>query len=359
MKEIEYKDFSLHAHKKNWRSKKPNVCQFELTFGCALHCRHCYTDCYNNPSHISRELTTEEIKIILDKVRDAGVLWVCFTGGDPLVREDFLEIYAYAKQKGFLITLFTNAVSMTEEIASSLAAQPPFSIEITVNAADKDLYEHISQVRDSYARMRQGLKRMLDKGLPLKIKTQITKDNRGDMVTIKEFIEKQGFTFTPSFRIFPRLNKDTAPCDLRLPIPQVPNADLSDPLDCFGRSQAKTGTGDEFVFRCAAGGGDGFYIDPYGNMFLCNLLRKPSINALKEDIAEGVKALAPFFKDEKFTGDSACRNCRFRNSCLSCPGIAYLEKNDMESPIPYFCDLAKMPQKDKIKEVPRVKKATI
>ncbi|MFQ5868041.1 MAG: radical SAM protein, partial [bacterium] len=87
MREIQYKTFSLRTHKKNWLLKRPNVCQFELTFGCNLHCKHCYTDCYNKPDCLKKELKTGEVKFILDKVYKAGVIWLCFTGGDPLTRK--------------------------------------------------------------------------------------------------------------------------------------------------------------------------------------------------------------------------------------------------------------------------------
>lgn len=108
MEEIQYKTFSLNTHKKNWQINNPNVCQFELTFKCGLHCKYCYTDCYNKPDYSKDELSTKEIKLILNKVYDAGVIRLCFTGGDPLARKDFLDIYAYAKIKGFIITIFTN-----------------------------------------------------------------------------------------------------------------------------------------------------------------------------------------------------------------------------------------------------------
>ena len=56
----------------------------------------------------SRELRTEEHFRLLDELADAGGLWLLFTGGEIFARPDFLEIYLYAKRKGFLITLFTN-----------------------------------------------------------------------------------------------------------------------------------------------------------------------------------------------------------------------------------------------------------
>ena len=100
----EYKDFSWSLHSQ--RGRKPTVCQIELTYSCPLHCQHCYTDCYNKPSLAKNELSTAQVKLILDKCQKAGVVWLCFTGGDPVIREDFVKIYDYAKKLGFITTIF-------------------------------------------------------------------------------------------------------------------------------------------------------------------------------------------------------------------------------------------------------------
>jgi len=57
---------------------------------------------------------------ILDEVADAGCLWLLITGGEPLLRPDFRDIYMYAKRKGFLITLFTNGTLLDADIADQL-----------------------------------------------------------------------------------------------------------------------------------------------------------------------------------------------------------------------------------------------
>ena len=69
----------------------------------------------------------------MDEIHKEGCLWLTFTGGDPLVREDFLEIYSHAKKKGFIVTIFTNGQAFTKEIFDYLGKSPPFSIEITKN----------------------------------------------------------------------------------------------------------------------------------------------------------------------------------------------------------------------------------
>lgn len=345
MEEIQYKSFSLKTHKKNWLINRPNVCQFELTFRCGLRCKHCYTDCYNKPAYLKKELNTKQIKLILDKVYNAGVIWVCFTGGDPLTRRDFLDIYTYAKKKGFIVSIFTNACSMNKKIADYLEKYPPFVIEMTLNGATKETYEKISRVKGSFEKAMRGIQLMRRAEIPLKIKTQVTRDNFPEVNKIKKFILGMGLEFKPSIDLHARLNGDLSPCDLRLSVQQVFKLNgKKKPVedDCLLNKQPdmpKT-RNKRFLFRCAAGGGDGFNVDPYGNTFACNLIRKPAFNLLRVGIKEAMHKSISLVRGRVFVTNSKCKACRLINSCRLCPGRAYVETGDMEAPVDYYCQLA-------------------
>ena len=56
MKELQYRKFSVRTHARRGFMQQPSNCQFELTFGCRLHCRHCYSDCYNKAEFLKKEL---------------------------------------------------------------------------------------------------------------------------------------------------------------------------------------------------------------------------------------------------------------------------------------------------------------
>jgi MoaA/NifB/PqqE/SkfB family radical SAM enzyme len=330
MKETQYRSFSLRTHKKNWRINSPNVCQFELTFKCSLHCRHCYADCYNKPDFIKDELDTKKIKLILDKVYSAGAIWLCLTGGDPLARKDFLEIYSYAKNKGFIVTLFTNAYSMTEEIADYLEKSPPFVIEITLNAVMKKTFEDISQVKGSFGKVMEGIKMITSRKLPLKIKTQVTKDNLEGLPGIKDFVEDLGLNFKPSPILHARLDKNLSPCSLRIKPEEAVELgkrllDTGDKLaddDCrlmpitenrppktghqllnasHHAPSAKNQKPDTHLFSCAISGGDMVYIDPYGNLVPCICIRKPKINLCRESIKEARRNILTWVRSRTFT----------------------------------------------------------
>src|SRR5437867_9457027 len=205
---IEYQDFSLGVHTKAEHTRTVVNAQIELTYGCNLHCVHCYTDCYNRPDLIKQELCYEEVIRILDQLAAEGCLWVCFTGGEIFVRKDFLDIYAYAKQKGFLITLFTNGTLFTEAIADYLKEQPPFSIEISCHGATEETFDRITQVKGSFQRFLKGIRLLVERGLPIKIKTKAMILNRQELDQIKAFVDGLGTQFSLSTVIYPRLIGD-------------------------------------------------------------------------------------------------------------------------------------------------------
>lgn len=346
MKEIKYKNFSFNRHSKNLKKDIASVCQFELTFGCDLHCRHCYTDCYNKSTYLKKELTVGQIKYILDKIQRAGVIWLCLTGGDPLIRPDFLDIYSYAKEKGFIITVFTNGYSLTRQMIRSFKEKSPFVLEITVNSVTERSYEDISQVQGSFSKVMKNIEIILKENIPLKIKTQITRDNLEEVPKIKNFVEGLGLEFSPSHILYPRLNGDLKPCDLRITAQEA--------LDLYGRGEsgqqkATDKTRDPVcrLFPCAIDGGDGINVDPYGNMFLCTLIREPNFNLLKTEVDHARRELLSQVRDRSFISDSRCRRCGYRQSCTWCPGKAYAEKGSFEEPIEYYCELAGMAEKKK------------
>jgi MoaA/NifB/PqqE/SkfB family radical SAM enzyme len=127
---------------------------------------------------------------VLDEITEAGCLWLLFTGGEILVRKDFLDIYAHAKGKGLLINLFTNGVLVTEEIAAFLAGMPPFVIEISLYGSTPETYERITRVPGSFERCLRGIRLLKDRGLPLRLKTMVVTVNQHEIWEINRFVEE-------------------------------------------------------------------------------------------------------------------------------------------------------------------------
>ncbi|MCK5313456.1 MAG: radical SAM protein, partial [Desulfobacteraceae bacterium] len=96
--------------KKLQKTKTPVSINFELTARCNNNCRHCYINLPENDTDAeSLELDIEEIETLADQAVNNGVLWCLITGGEPLLRDDFPEIFLMLRKKGLLVSVFTNA----------------------------------------------------------------------------------------------------------------------------------------------------------------------------------------------------------------------------------------------------------
>ncbi len=327
--------------------------QVELTYRCNLRCIHCYCKGSEPNAGVKRrELSTKAWKKIFDDLQNAGCFSLVLTGGEPLVRKDFLELYAHAKRGGFLITLFTNAYALNEKIVDFLAQSPPHSIEITLNGTSQKTYEAITCRRGAFKKVTDNIRRLAKKFPSLIIKANCLKENRHEIGSIKRWTEDllgapknnlHHFRYDPM--IYPRLDGDTSPCSHRLSPQELwkvrkQDGDIFDEyqeyLACEFPDLARE---KDFLYSCNTWLSQ-FNIDPYGHLKFCPHTDKFSVDLKKTSFHDGFYNVFPQVTKEKFKTNSKCRVCRLRPICYFCPSRAYLETGDEEGPVPYYCQLA-------------------
>ena len=337
---VSYEDFISALQANLQARRKPVSGQWEITFRCNLRCVHCYV--VKDP--LRKELTFPEITDILDQIHHQGCLWLCLTGGEPLVREDFVDIYTYAKKKGFLITLFTNGTLITPEVADFLQDYPPFMIDITLNSITPQTYERITRAPSSFERCLQGIHLVLERRLPLTLKTIGMSLNRDEILKVKQYVEGlENVRFRYDSLIIPRSDGSKEPCQFRLSPPQVVEIEYSDHnmrqewKECFRSYQELSESQD--LFRCK-GGISSFNISPYGDLQLCHLLRRPSFNLREGSFRQGFYQVFPRIRSANYKANSKCKDCYIWYLCPQCPGRAQLENGDPQISVNYFCKLA-------------------
>src|SRR5215472_13096865 len=122
MQAADYNRFSEMLHKNLGDKRAPVEVSIEVTHRCPLECLHCYNNLPMGDTEArNAELTFEEHCRLLDELKEAGCLWLLYTGGEIFARKDFIGIYKEAKKRGFLITLFTNGTLITPTVADMLA----------------------------------------------------------------------------------------------------------------------------------------------------------------------------------------------------------------------------------------------
>ena len=344
---ISYGEFSLALHEKLSDKRAPMDVTLEVTRRCPLECQHCYNNLPMGDLAVrNRELSKEEYFVLLTDLADMGVIWILFTGGEIFARKDFLEIYTFAKQKGFLITLFTNGILINEKIADYLREFPPFAIEITLYGRTKETYEALTQMPGSYDRCIRGIKLLLDRGLPLKLKTVGTKVNRHEVASMKEFAEQDlGVEFKFDSLINPRIDCSQAPLNVRLSPEDVVALDMHWPRvaaehqKSLAREIDKPPAHFDTVYSCG-GGLKSFAVDPYGHMSICVLSHQDTYDIRTGNVRTGWDHFLLSVRQRKATRPTKCTECRLRAVCSMCPANGELENGDPESPVEFMCEVA-------------------
>jgi MoaA/NifB/PqqE/SkfB family radical SAM enzyme len=149
-----------------WKNNAPLLggLDIELTERCNNNCIHCGINLSEDDLKAKKhELAADDIKNILKEAVSLGCLSVHFTGGEPLLREDFEEIYIFARKSGLKVLIFTNATLINKHLADLFSKIPPLErIAITVYGMKKSSYEDVSRVPGSFDACWRGINLLLD-----------------------------------------------------------------------------------------------------------------------------------------------------------------------------------------------------
>jgi radical SAM protein with 4Fe4S-binding SPASM domain len=294
------------------------------------------------------ELTYEEHCRIVDEITEAGCLWLLYTGGEIFARRDFLDIYTYAKQKGLIITLFTNGTLITPRVADYLVQWRPFSIEITLYGYTAETYERLTGIPGSYQRCLRGIRLLRERGLPLKLKTVAVTTNKHEVWDMKRLAEEElGLEFKFDAMINPRIDCSQSPLAVRLRPQEIVELDLQDPKRVaewkrfaaqFNGPVHSAGHREE-MYHCG-GGINSFAIDPQGKMSICVLSHVDTYDLRAGNFREAWESFLLKVRQKKSTRLTKCTDCAIKALCGMCPANGELESNDPESPVDFLCQVA-------------------
>ncbi len=343
-----YGAFSSLIHERQQSHRSPAEVSIELTHRCPLACQHCYNNLpMGDQNARAQELSFAEHVKLLDELAELGTLWILYTGGEVFARKDFLDIYTEAKKRGFLVTIFTNGTLITPRIADHLVEYPPFSIEITLYGATRETYEELTQVPGSYDRCMKGIRLLLDRGLPLKLKTVPTTINFHEVYEMKRMAEEDfGVEFKFDPLVNPRVDCSQSPLAVRLTPKQVVALDFH---DATRKSEYHKLASAELAAprrplntqRYTCGGGqNGCAIDPAGRMSICVLSGQDGHNLRENSFREGWLGRMSEIRATKRSRQTICDNCRIQSLCSMCAANGELENGDPESPVEFLCEVA-------------------
>jgi radical SAM protein with 4Fe4S-binding SPASM domain len=349
MNELSYGAFSAALHERRSHQRVPLQVSIEVTRRCPLECLHCYNNLpMGDMDARRRELSKEEHFRVLDELAEMSCFWLLYTGGEIFARKDFLEIYTYAKQKGFLITLFTNGTLITEKTADYLAEWPPFGIEITLYGRTRETYEALTGIPGSYERCLRGIELLRSRGLPLKLKTVATSVNKHEVTSMRRFAEEElGVEFKIDGQINPRIDCSQSPLAVRLSPEEVVALDMNAPKGVSEyRRLAKRDLENppnlaqsDTVYFCG-GGMNSFAINAYGEIGICVISQQETFSIRGAGVKRVWEESLLQLRNRKRTCVTKCMECRIQSLCAMCPANGELENGDRESPVDFLCSVA-------------------
>ena len=325
------------AHK-----RVPVEAMIELTYGCNLRCVHCY-----NPTHQAKdELAAAQIKALIDQLASAGCLNLAFTGGEIFTRRDLFAIMAYAKGKGFAITLLTNATLITPERADRIQALRPYQVEISIYGATQETYERVTRISRSFQAFLTGVQLLRERTVPLLIKMPVVTLNQHEVQQAQALVEGWGIKFVYCAEIFPRVDGSLEPLQYRLAPYEVVQLDET----IVGSRRWRAEGGGEKGKSCQAGEGlftcmcgkSSLAVTPSGQMNLCVAFPIPQYDLRSGTVSEGWRTLVEFVDRANAKPGEAyeCPQCPVQRHCRQGPVNAWLERGELEPCLPYFRELA-------------------
>lgn len=177
-----------HGAPKSASERRPIVV-WNITRTCNLKCIHCYSDSY--AEKYEGELTNEEAKRNLDDLAAFKVPAVLFSGGEPLVRPDLMDLIGYAVSKGLRVTLSTNGTLIDDDIARQLKAHNLTYVGISLDGIGQT-NDHFRGVPGAFDRAVRGFRACHKAGQKVGLRLTLTRHNCQDIHQIFDFIEAEG-----------------------------------------------------------------------------------------------------------------------------------------------------------------------
>jgi uncharacterized Fe-S cluster-containing radical SAM superfamily protein len=336
----------------------PLKASLDLTYRCDNACRHCWLWTADTAEERARELSTDEWRAVIDQARALGVREWAFSGGEPMVREDFGELFEHAASRAVRYSLNTNGTRITPETARLLRRKG--SKMVAVYGATAEVYDAVTRNPGGFEALEQGLAYLKEAGAGFTVQLIPMRDNWGQWDQMLEFARR----WSRHYRVgAPWLYKSACggpvvdaeierqrlePADaVRLDPPAVAQAGRR-----AGDGEPRAPRDDRVLAGCIAGRRD-FHVDAYGGMTFCSFIKDP---ALRWDLRSGASGIPPGAVEhawERFIPSLAdavhggreylegCAVCDLREDCRWCDVYGYLEHGRHGARVEYLCAVAR------------------
>ncbi len=166
----------------------PVLSEFSVTWRCNLDCRFCYRTWKESP-----ELSTRKAKQVIRIIKeDAGLPFLSFTGGEPLLRRDIFKLIRFARSVGLKVNLISNGTLITKGVAEKLKGSGLGSAQISLESPYPEVHDRLTGVAGSWKATVEGIKNLKEQDIYLHTNTTINAENAESMMDYPKFLKSLG-----------------------------------------------------------------------------------------------------------------------------------------------------------------------
>jgi radical SAM protein with 4Fe4S-binding SPASM domain len=328
---------------------------FDITYRCNNRCRHCWLALPAGAPEAKDELTIDEIRRLAEDARSLGCRRWVISGGEPMLREDFADLFDILTRRSAPYLLNTNGTRITEPIARLLTRRGVKMVSLY--GATAEVHDHVTRAPGSFDAALAGISRLRAAGAGFFVQLVPMRANIAEFPAMVRLAE----SLTPHWRLgatwlYLTARGDRAqddeirrqrldPADV-LAVNPPEESDDGDGQD-DGEGVPRCGPPDDpragLFARCIAARRD-FFVDPYGRMSFCSFARDPDLfhDLRRGSFREGWETFLPSLaakigRDAEY--DANCGACASRDACGWCPMHARREHGRYGAKIDYLCAL--------------------
>lgn len=336
-----------------WQKKLPVNGNLELLPLCNMNCDMCYVRLSRKEMNRIGKLRSAKEWLSLGKeMKNAGVIFLLLTGGEPLLHPEFREIYLGLKALGMIISINSNGTLIDEDWAAFFEENPPRRINITLYGTDTNTYEQLCHYPGGYERTINGIQLLKKHGIDIRIGCSITQKNIQNLdafFQIRDELDLYGIAdsyMVPSFRE----REQSRVREVRLSPEQAAACRVKTLRYIIGKERWPSYVStllweaEHLVPSDSPGGmicyagNCSFSISWLGDMHPCVTMKNPSANVF--DIGFEAAWNHLISETETIRVSAQCSRCKYRIFCQSCAGNAMAETGHFDGTPEYLCSVS-------------------
>lgn len=349
------------------RKRIPLGGAFELLPLCNMNCRMCFLRLSPEEMHRQggRLRTPDEWLALAREAREAGLLFLLLTGGEPFLYPEFEKLYRGLTELGLILTINSNGTQITEQYADLLAQHLPRRVNITLYGSSDEIYRKLCGNPNGFTQTMRGIRLLKERNIAVKLNGSLTPDNRDDLEAIQKIARKLEIPLEVDTYMYPSSRKDFCSFDQssRLTPRQAAEgwirvkkdilteeefAHLAQAMsECYREAEEDDSDDIDTAVRellpCRAGLSS-FWVNWKGIMTPCVFMDQPGMPVFAPDGSN----TAPHFKEawgyvkrerDRLFLPAACSKCKKRPFCPVCGACVYTETGGYEKKPEYMCAL--------------------